>query len=259
MYTGTLSYFAQLQAQHQLSAIAFKANIFPIFNTDPTNPTQAVSRVKALQLANAQGQQIYKIDQTNIDEVLPKLNLSSTIKQDIQSSVNAGKYVITHTDNVSVPGWSGAGYAVIDPLTGSDAYMISGGENGGFVKLINNIGGAFFSAGALIMDLFEVISRLSGAFPIFKSLFGSIGAYLNLANYFLDLQKIDDSCNGSLIKYMMIAILGAITLLEIILVQIIFLIPGLGMMLGLALTGILTNLIMRFTNKLKDDILMPCE
>jgi len=135
MYTGTLSYFAQLQAQHQLSAIAFKANIFPIFNTDPTNPTQAISTIKALQLANTQGQQIYKIDSTNIDTVLPKLNLSSTIKQDIQSSVNAGKYVITHTDNVSVPGWSGAGYAIIDPLTGSDAYLISGGENGGYIGL----------------------------------------------------------------------------------------------------------------------------
>ena len=104
-----------------------------MFNTDPNNPTQGISTVKALQLANAQGQQIYKIDQTNIDTVLPKLNLSDSIKQDIQSSVNVGKYVITHTDNVSVPGWSGAGYAIIDPLTGSDAYMISGGENGGAI------------------------------------------------------------------------------------------------------------------------------
>ena len=203
MYAGTLSYFAQLQAQYELSALSSKAKtgllagkgIFgyepkvdyffglprtissggihldiettrvvraldndqqktidfaiqtgPIgsalehqvpeqmFNTDPANPTQAISTVKALQLANAQGQQIYKIDQTNIDTVLQKLNLSDTIKQDIQSSVNAGKYVITHTDNVSVPGWSGAGYAIIDPLTGSDAYMISGGENGGQYK-----------------------------------------------------------------------------------------------------------------------------
>jgi len=227
MYTGILSYFAQLQAGHQLSALSSKARtgllaakgIFgyepkvdylfglprsissggihldieitrvvrsldndnqktidfaiqtgPIgsalehalkevplgcqvpeqmFNTDPNNPTQAISTVKALQLANAQGQQIYKIDNTNIDEVLPKLNLSNSVKQDIQSSVNVGKYVITHTDNVSVPGWSGAGYAVIDPLTGSDAYMISGGENGGFLLIISllmaSVGGMFDS------------------------------------------------------------------------------------------------------------------
>ena len=103
MYAGTLSCFAQLQA---------------------------------LQLANAQGQKIYKIDSTNIDIVLPKLNLSNTIKQNIQNSVNQGKYVLTHTDNVSVPGWSGSGYAIIDPLTGSNAYMISGGANGGFILIL---------------------------------------------------------------------------------------------------------------------------
>jgi len=132
MYAGTLSYFAQLQAQSQLSALVSKVKISPIFNTDPNNPTQAISTVKALQLANAQGQQIYKIDQTNITEVLPKLHLSNDIKQDIQNSVNTGKYVITHTDNISVPGWNGAGYAIIDPLTGNNAYMISGGSNGGY-------------------------------------------------------------------------------------------------------------------------------
>ena len=136
MYAGTLSYFAGLQARHQL--------------------------------ANAQGQQIYKIDQTNIDTVLPKLNLSNPVKQDIQSSVNAGKYVITHTDNVSVPGWSGAGYAIIDPLTGSDAYMISGGENGGFLiwagstlMIIAAIGFVFSApVSALIIGAMAVIGAL---------------------------------------------------------------------------------------------------
>ena len=231
MYAGTLSYFAQLQAQHQLSALASKVKtgliaskgifgyepkitylfglprtissggihldiesthalrsldndqkhtidtaiqIGPIgsalehqvpeqmFNTDPANPTQAISTVKALQLANQQGQQIYKIDQTNIDTVLPKLNLSNTIKQDIQSSVNAGKYVITHTDNVSVPGWSGAGYAIIDPTTGSDAYFISGGENGAFL---------------LIMSL--LMSSLGGMFDSYSEAYSEKQPYLN--------------------------------------------------------------------------------
>jgi len=153
MYAGTLSYFAQLQAQYELSAFASKANISPMFNTDPNNPTQGISTVKALQLANAQDQQIYKIDQTNIDTVLPKLNLSNSIKQDIQSSVNVGKYVITHTDNVSVPGWSGAGYAIIDPLTGSDAYMISGGENGGFILT---------TAVSVVLNLMDILKASPG-------------------------------------------------------------------------------------------------
>jgi len=124
-----------------------------MFNTDPNNPTQGISTVKALQLANAQGQQIYKIDQTNIDTVLPKLNLSNSVKQDIQSSVNVGKYVITHTDNVSVPGWSGAGYAIIDPLTGSDAYMISGGENSGFILT---------TAVSVVLNLMDILKASPG-------------------------------------------------------------------------------------------------
>ena len=246
MYAGTLSYFAQLQAQHQLAALASKAKtgllaakgIFgyepkitylfglprtissggihldiettqvsrsldndnqktidfiiqtsPIgsalehqvpeqmFNTDPNNPTQAISTVKALQLANAQGQQIYKIDQTNIDTTLPKLNLSNAIKQDIQQAINQGKYAITHTDNISVPGWSGAGYAIIDPQTGDNAYMISGGSNGGFFLIAMGSlvlwaalaawgfsGGASIFLGGAMVELLTVVIIASSLF-----------------------------------------------------------------------------------------------
>ncbi len=101
-----------------------------MFNTDPANPTQAISAVKALQIANQTGQSIYRIDSSNINTVLP--NIHTGIQGEIQSAVNSGKYVITHTDNVSVPGWSGCGYIVIDPLSGAGAYMISGGDNGAF-------------------------------------------------------------------------------------------------------------------------------
>ncbi len=66
-----------------------------------------------------------------VDTILPKLNLSSDIISDIQTVINQGKEVTTHTNNVSVPGWSGAGYIIIDPKTGDGAYLISGGANGG--------------------------------------------------------------------------------------------------------------------------------
>ena len=171
MYAGTLSYFAQLQAQSQLAALASKVKtgliaskgIFgyepkitylfglprtissggihldieyttvgraldnsqqktidyaiqtgpigsalehqvpeQLFNTDPNNPTQAISTVKALQLANAQGQQIYKIDQTNIAEVLPKLHLSNDVLQDIQNAIyNATNNLDNRLERVS--------------------------------------------------------------------------------------------------------------------------------------------------------------
>ena len=106
-----------------------------MFNIDPTNPVQAISAVKALQLANTQGQKIYQINQTNIDTILPKLNLSSDIINDIKIAISQGKEVTTHTNNVSVPGWNGAGYIIIDPKTGDGAYLISGGANGGFALI----------------------------------------------------------------------------------------------------------------------------
>ena len=206
MYAGTLSYFAQLQAQYKLSALA--------------------STVKALQLANAQGQQIYKIDQTNIDTVLPKLNLSNSVKQDIQSSVNAGKYVITYTDNVSVPGWSGAGYAIIDPLTGSDAYMISGGENGGFFDIVGGVQGFQLMIMSIVTDLSTVIAEnwshapdifMKNLMTIFNRMFSALGLAFSL----LDLY---DTCKNQLF-----VMLNYMVVITIITVLVTFLLATMGL------------------------------
>ena len=85
-----------------------------------------------------------------VDTILPKLNLSSDIISDIQTVINQGKEVTTHTNNVSVPGWSGAGYIIIDPKTGDGAYLISGGANGGFI--LNFIDEFLFIFAALFTD-----------------------------------------------------------------------------------------------------------
>ncbi|MDD5277334.1 MAG: hypothetical protein PHR16_14795, partial [Methylovulum sp.] len=50
--------------------------------------------------------------------------------------LNAGLQVITHTDAVSVPGWSGAGYIIYDADTGGGAFKIAGGANGGWFTLL---------------------------------------------------------------------------------------------------------------------------
>jgi hypothetical protein len=64
--------------------------------------------------------------------------------------------VVTHTDAVSVPGWTGAGYIITDPVKGDGAYRIAGGGNGGaFDDLI--LGISFF------------ITTISGAIDGFVS------------------------------------------------------------------------------------------
>lgn len=55
---------------------------------------------------------------------------------EISAALATGRVVITHSDSVSVPGWTGAGYIIFDPLTGDGAYKISGGENGGVLGLL---------------------------------------------------------------------------------------------------------------------------
>jgi len=99
--------------------------------TSTTSPAVAVSAVKALSIANVSGQRIYHITQQNQLNALTNINHDTSTISEIKNSLSVGKEVITHTDSISVPGWTGVGYIIIDPETGSGAYKISGGLNGG--------------------------------------------------------------------------------------------------------------------------------
>jgi hypothetical protein len=89
------------------------------------------SAVKALSVANSQGIPIYTINTNNIANVLPQLQISSEVKNDIQNAVNANKVVTVSKTNVTIDTWTGVGYILLDQNTGAGAYMISGGLAGG--------------------------------------------------------------------------------------------------------------------------------
>lgn len=102
------------------------------------NPTQqdcaqAVSAVKAIAIAQAQGQKIYTINQSNAATALPKLPVGGTVGQEIQSAVQAGKEVTVHEKPISAHGFTGYGYTITDPETGAGAYLIEGKGNGGIL------------------------------------------------------------------------------------------------------------------------------
>ena len=97
----------------------------------PSNQVQGISAVKTLMAANDQSIPIYVINQSNINAILPQLQLNGDVKSDIQNAVNAGKIVTVQKTDVTYNGWTGCGYIIIDPNTGAGAYMISGGANGG--------------------------------------------------------------------------------------------------------------------------------
>ena len=51
---------------------------------------EAVSAVKALSIASHQGQKIFTINQSNINQVLPLLRHKAAVIEDVQNAVSAG-------------------------------------------------------------------------------------------------------------------------------------------------------------------------
>jgi hypothetical protein len=115
-------------------------------NGQTKNPTlsdcgQAVSTVKALAIAQQQGQKIYTITQQNASTALAKLPVGGSVGQEIRNAVQAGKEVTVHEKSVSAYGWTGYGYSIIDPETGAGAYIIEWGGNGGSLDSSSFIAG----------------------------------------------------------------------------------------------------------------------
>jgi hypothetical protein len=117
-----------------------------MFSTDNEKP-KGVSAVKVIAIAASEGQRIYTIKQNNIDTALPDLTIEPNIKAEIQMAVQLGKVVTISQHNITLNGWTGSGYTIIDPETGAGAYRISGGADGG---LITDHGNDFASFGSFV-------------------------------------------------------------------------------------------------------------
>jgi hypothetical protein len=148
--------------------------------TNEQNPGEAISAVKALQKANAAGQRIYHITQANQSTILPNIHHHPDTMAEIQNALNAGKEVITHADAVSVPGWTGAGYIITDPVTGDGAYKISGGGNGGAISMDEFIGmfaGIFIGLGIVAANAIIAGATLLFFIPLIISMAAIIALY----------------------------------------------------------------------------------
>jgi transglutaminase-like putative cysteine protease len=95
---------------------------------------EGVSAVKALSVALAQGQRVYHVTSANLDLALAQTALSPEIEADIRNAINAGQVAVIHERPLTIGGWTGAGYILTDPRTGSGAYRIAGGLNGGAMQ-----------------------------------------------------------------------------------------------------------------------------
>lgn len=156
---------------------------------------KGISAVRALQVATQQGQRIYTITSENAQYTIPELTLSQSVKDDIMSAVNAGYQVSTSQSNISYAGWSGAGYIILDKETGAGAYKISGGQNGGVLRFIENNANAF----GFVLGFISVLAAFSGVAPVILA----VAFFVNLVFSFLlalvaDLQLIEGGCPDGL-------------------------------------------------------------
>jgi hypothetical protein len=99
---------------------------------------EGVSAVKALSLANGQGIPIYTITSANAATILPQLQIDSGVRSDVNNAINAGKIVVVSKTSVTFKGRSVIGYVILDPATGTGAYMISG-SSGAEVEVLSNV------------------------------------------------------------------------------------------------------------------------
>ena len=90
-----------------------------------------MSAATALKLAIDGGQRIFQINHENADVALAQLQLSAYAEDEIRRSVNAGLVVVAHEREVRQGSWSGSGYVVYDPSTGSSLQRVEGGYAGG--------------------------------------------------------------------------------------------------------------------------------
>ena len=167
-----------------------------MFST-PDNPAEGISAVKAIQIANDQGIPIYTIDQSNIDTILPQLQISSTVKTNIQNAVNAGMVATVPKTNITFNGWTGTGYIIINPNTGAGAYMI-GGLSGAILVAVGVI--------LLIISFLDPELGTKTALLILGTLYIGIGLCL-LSESDLPLQ-VAFAAIGFIISYILLFIPG---------------------------------------------------
>jgi transglutaminase-like putative cysteine protease len=131
-----IQYFRMTGLRYSALESAVPSQMF----SEPGVPVTGVSTVTALTLAMSSGQTVFHIDSTNAANVLPLLNVDSGILDEISGAVQSGKEVTIPQTDVIDSGWTGIGYVIFDPQTGSGAYEIDGGANGGFAKIGDSFG-----------------------------------------------------------------------------------------------------------------------
>ena len=148
-----------------------------IFTTDTQNPLQGVSAVRALQVANAEGQRVYTVTSDNVAQVLSAINQPEAVKLEVADAANAGMDIVVSNAPITYGGQTTSGYIISDPATGAGAYKIASGVNGGSVWTQ-----VFMAFLYLLIAIFLVVA-IFGIFAVLPELFTLAAASAALEGY----------------------------------------------------------------------------
>ncbi len=183
-----------------------------LFFTGNQQPT-GVSAAQALSYAVDEGQTVYTLTPSD-NTSLSNVTINASDRTEIRNALLTGKNVVVHERPVSVINWTGSGYLILDPPTGSGAYLISGGADGGFLGIEESTWLAFLSAGVdfipgigsvkLIIELItgkdlitgQPINRFMHSFAVLASFVVGAGAGLALTKAMGKLIKSGKSSNA---------------------------------------------------------------
>ncbi|MCL2076104.1 MAG: hypothetical protein FWH15_06650 [Betaproteobacteria bacterium] len=149
---------------------------------------QAISAVRALAIAQQQGQKIYTLTRENAATALPTLPIGGALGQEIRSAVQAGKEVTIHEKPITAHGWTGYGYTIIDPDTGAGGYIIEGSGNG--AELLTPT--EFYFGWLIVPILIGIAIALIWASGL-AAMWIAILIGLELINYFLWLRSVSQA------------------------------------------------------------------
>ena len=169
-----------------------------MFNTDPNNYTEAFSSMKAMQKANEQGQKIFQITKENVDTVMPQLQLAAAAKADIEVAARAGYTVITHEKRITLDGYTGEGYIILDEY-GYGSYLINGGLNGAFFSLFGGIGGYQATVFSIVADLGKYLAQHWSQHPdlLIKGIMSILGKAIFVVGWAKAMVDLYKACSGS--------------------------------------------------------------
>jgi transglutaminase-like putative cysteine protease len=91
----------------------------------------SVSTTRVLGMAHQQGQTVYTLDGSNVDQTLATLPFDPQVLNEVRDAALRGYQVTIPAGNVTELAWTGVGYRILDDRTGEAAYQLQGGYSGG--------------------------------------------------------------------------------------------------------------------------------